>query len=101
MDKDNYIKLLEMVVETDSISHLIDRLISSCIKLAKFDWLRQEEQSKENPDAVKISELMEKSRFANEERHALCNALDAKFKICIENGEYKFRKDVRTFKTLK
>jgi len=100
-EKKEYTDLLEMVVETDTVSHLLDRLISSCIKLAKFDWLRQEEQLKENPDAVKIATLMEKSRFANEERHALCNAFDAKLKISIESGEYKFMKDVRTFEILK
>lgn len=100
MDKE-YTDLLEMIVETDTISYLLDRLISACIKLAKFDWMRQEEQAKENPDAAKIAALMEKSRFANEERHALCNAFDAKMKICIEKGEYKFMKDVRTFETLK
>lgn len=97
----NYTDLLELIVETDTVSHILDRLISSCIKLAKFDWLRQDEQDKENSDAVKIAALMEKSRYANEERHALCNALDAKLKICIETEKYKFRKDVRTFETLK
>lgn len=103
MDKEerNYTDLLELIVETDTISHILDRLISSCIKLAKFDWLRQDEQNKESPDAVKIATLMEKSRYANEERHALCNAFDAKLKISIESGEYKFMKDVRTFETLK
>jgi hypothetical protein len=103
MDKKrkDYTDLLEIIVETNTISYLLDRLISACIKLAKFDWLRQEEQSKNNPDAARISILMEKSRLANEERHALCNAFDAKIKICIEKGEYKFMKDVRTFETLK
>lgn len=99
--KKEYTDLLELIAETDTISHILDRLVSSCIKLAKFDWLRQEEQFKENSDAKKITALMEKSRFANEERHALCNAFDAKIKISIEKGEYKFRKDVRTFETLK
>lgn len=101
MDEKDYTNLLELIVETDTVSHILDRLISSCIKLAKFDWLRQDEQSKENPDAAKIADLMAKSRFANEERHALCNAFDAKMKISIEKGEYKFMRDVRTFEALK
>lgn len=92
--------MLELVAENDTFSNLLDRLISSCIKLTKFDWDKHDEQSKENPDAKKISVIMEKARCANEERHSLCNALDAKLKICVEAGEYKFRKDVRTFETL-
>ena len=101
MDKENYVKMLELVVDNDSFSNILDRLISSCIKLAKFDWLKHDEQSKECPDEEKIAQLMEKARCANEERHALCNAIDAKLKIMVEVGEYKFRKDVRTFETLK
>lgn len=99
-DKD-YIDMLKMIADNDSFGYLLDRLISSCIKLTKFDWDKHEEQIKDNPDEKKISSLMEKARLVNEERHALCNALDAKLKISVEKGEYKFRKDVRTFETLK
>ena len=101
MDNESYVEMLEMIVENDSFSNLLDRLISSCIKLTIFDHLKHEEQCKENPDEELIHEIGEKARWANEDRHSLCNALDAKLKICVESGEYKFRKDVRTYKTLK
>jgi len=101
MDNKSYVEMLEMIADNETFSYLLDRLISSCIKLTKFDWIKHEEQSKEEPDEKRISEIMEKARCANEERHALCNALDAKLKISVETGEYKFRKDVRTFETLK
>ena len=101
MDNKDYTAMLELIAENDSFAYIVDRLISSCIKLTKFDWIKHEEQAKDNPDEIKISMIMDKARCANEERHALCNALDAKLKICIEKGEYKFRKDVRTFETLK
>jgi len=100
MDNKNYTEMLEMIADNDSFGYLLDRLISSCIKLTKFDWIKHEEQAKDNPDEKKISIIMEKARCANEERHALCNALDAKLKISVEKGEYTFRKDVRTFETL-
>jgi hypothetical protein len=100
MDNKNYTEMLEMIADNDSFGYLLDRLISSCIKLTKFDWIKHEEQAKDNPDEKKISIIMEKARCANEERHSLCNALDAKLKISVEKGEYKFRKDVRTFETL-
>lgn len=101
MENKDYTKMLEMIAENDSFGYLLDRLISSCIKLTKFDWDKHKEQSKENSDEEKVALLMEKARLVNEERHSLCNALDAKFKISVEKGEYKFRKDVRTFETLK
>lgn len=100
VDNKNYLNMLELIADNDSFGYLMDRLISSCIKLTKFDWDKHEEQAKSDPDEKKISVIMEKARCANEERHALCNALDAKLKICVEKGEYKFRKDVRTFETL-
>jgi len=101
MENKDYVSMLELVAENDSFGYLLDRLISSCIKLTKFDWDKHAEQSKDSPDEEKISRLMEKARLANEERHSLCNAIDAKLKICVEKSEYKFRKDVRTFETLK
>ena len=100
MDKKDYINMLELIADNDSFAYLLDRLISACIKLTKFDWDKHEEQSKKNPDEEKISNLMEKARLANEERHSLCNAIDAKLKISVEKSDYKFRKDVRTFETL-
>jgi len=101
MDNKDYINMLELIAENDSFAYIMDRLISSCIKLTKFDWDKHEEQSKDNPDEEKISKIMEKARLANEERHSLCNALDAKLKISVEKNDYKFRRDVRTFETLK
>ena len=101
MENKDYTEMLEMIAENDSFGYLLDRLISSCIKLTKFDWDKHKEQSKENPDEEKVALLMEKARLVNEERPSLCNALDAKLKISVEKGEYKFRKDVRTFETLK
>ncbi len=100
LEDKNYTEMLEMIADNDSFGYLMDRLISSCIKLTKFDWIKHEEQSKKSPDEKVISITMEKARLANEERHALCNALDAKLKISVEKGDYKFRKDVRTFETL-
>ena len=99
MDDKTYLNMMEQVADIDSVSYIVDRLISSCIKLGKFDALKVEEQNKENPDETKIAVLSEKSKCANEERHAICNALDAKIKLIVESGEYKFRKDVRTFDT--
>lgn len=100
MENKDYVKMLELIAENDSFGYLLDRLISSCIKLTKFDWDKIAEYAKENPDEENIKVLMEKSRLVNEERHSLCNALDAKLKVSVEKGEYKFRKDVRTFETL-
>ena len=91
--------MLEQIADIDNVSYILDRLIGACIKLGKFDTLRIEEQNKKKPDEKKIAILSEKSKCANEERHAICNALDAKIKLCVESGEYKFRKDVRTFDT--
>jgi single-stranded DNA-specific DHH superfamily exonuclease len=91
--------MLEQVADIDNVSYILDRLISACIKLGKFDAMRMDEQNKEKPDEGKIAILSEKSKCANEERHAICNALDAKIKLCVESGEYKFRRDVRTFDT--
>ena len=99
MENKDYTEMLELIAENDSFGYLLDRLISSCIKLTKFDW--DKEQAKKISDEENIKILMEKSRLVNEERHSLCNALDAKLKISVEKGEYKFRKDVRTFETLK
>ncbi len=99
MENKDYVNMLETIAENDSFGYLLDRLISSCIKLTKFDW--DKEKAKEISDLEKIKILMEKSRLVNEERHSLCNALDAKLKISVEKGEYKYRKDVRTFETLK
>jgi len=99
MDDKIYINVLEQIAGVDNVSYIMDRLICACIKLGKFDAMRVEEQNKENPDMDKIAIISEKSKCANEERHALCNALDAKIKICVESGEYKYRKDVRTFDT--
>jgi len=99
MDDKIYTNMLEQVADVDNISYIVDRLICACIKLGKFDAMRVEEQNKENPDGDKIAIISEKSKCANEERHDFCNALDAKVKICVESGQYKFRKDVRTFDT--
>lgn len=99
MDNKIYTNMLEQIADVDNISYIVDRLICACIKLGKFDALRVEEQNKSNPDIDKIAIISEKSKCANEERHAICNALDAKIKLCVESGEYKFRKDVRTFDT--
>lgn len=101
MEDKDYTDMLKLIADNDSFGYLLDRLISSCIKLTKFDWDKHAEQIRDNPNEEKISIIMEKARIVNEERHALCNALDAKLKICVEKGEYKFRKDVRTFETLK
>lgn len=99
MDSKIYTNMLEQVADIDNVSYILDRLISACIKLGKFDAMRMDEQNKEKPDEGKIAILSEKSKCANEERHAICNALDAKIKLCVESGEYKFRRDVRTFDT--
>jgi single-stranded DNA-specific DHH superfamily exonuclease len=99
MDTKTYTNMLEQVADVDNISYIVDRLICACIKLGKFDALRYEELKKEKPDADKLAVISEKSKCANEERHAICNALDAKIKLCVELGEYKFRRDVRTFDT--
>jgi len=99
MDSKVYTNMVELVADIDSVSYIVDRLIGACIKLGKFDTMRVDEQNKEEPDEDIIAILSEKSKCANEERHAICNALDAKIKIAVESGEYKFRKDVRTFDT--
>jgi len=99
MDDNTRIIMFEQVADVDNISYIMDRLICACIKLGKFDAMRVDEQNKESPDTDKIAVISEKSKCANEERHALCNALDAKIKLSIESGEYKYRKDVRTFDT--
>jgi hypothetical protein len=99
MDDKTYTNMLEQVADVDNISYIMDRLICACIKLGKFDAMRVDEQNKKNPDKNIIAIISEKSKCANEERHALCNALDAKIKIAVESGEYRFRKDVRTFDT--
>jgi len=99
MDSKLYTNMVEQVADIGSVSYVVDRLIGACIKLGKFDAMRVDEQNKEKPDEDKIAVLSEKSKCANEERHAICNALDAKIKIAVESGEYKFRRDVRTFDT--
>ena len=99
MDDKTYLNMMEQVADIDSVAYIVDRLIGSCIKLGKFDAMKSEEQNKEEANEDLIANLSEKSKCANEERHAICNALDAKIKICVESGEYKFRKDVRTFDT--
>jgi len=99
MDDKIYTNMLEQVADIDNVSYILDRLIGACIKLGKFDALRVDEQNKEKPNEKEIAILSEKSKCANEERHAICNALDAKIKLAVESGEYKFRRDVRTFDT--
>jgi len=99
MDNKTYLNMLEQVADIDSIAYIVDRLIGACIKLGKFDTMRVEEQNKETPNEDTIAILSEKSKCVNEERHAICNALDAKIKLCVESGKYMFRKDVRTFDT--
>ena len=103
MDKSVYTNMVELIAGVDSVSYIMDRLICACIKLGKFDAQIYELQAKQedgNDEYAKlVAELTERSKCSNEERHALCNALDAKLKIAIESGEYKFRKDVRTFDT--
>lgn len=99
MDNKTYTNMLEIVADVDNISYIMDRLICACIKLGKFDAMIYDEQVQESPDEDRIAILSERSKCANEERHALCNALDAKIKIAVESGEYRFRKDVRTFDT--
>lgn len=99
MDDKFYTNILEQIADVDNVSYIMDRLICACIKLGKFDAMRVDEQNKENPDVNKIAIISEKSKCANEERHALCNALDAKIKLCVESGQYRYRKDVRTFDT--
>lgn len=103
MDDKTRTHMVELIAEVDSVSYIMDRLICACIKLGKFDAQIYELQAKQEDGndefAKQISVLSEKSKCSNEERHALCNALDAKLKIAIESGEYKFRRDVRTFDT--
>jgi len=103
MDEKIRTHMIELIAEVDSMSYIMDRLICACIKLGRFDAqiyeLQAKQQSGDDEYAQEIAVLSEKSKCSNEERHALCNALDAKLKIAIESGEYKFRRDVRTFDT--
>ena len=87
------------VQNTDSFSHLVDRLIVENLKLADFvrrlEICLEKPRSKERDD--EMNNLYAGLRLANESRAAQKNALDKLLSQVMADGEYHVLGEMRTF----
>lgn len=87
----------EYITNLNTFADLVDRLIVEVHKLAFFENKKREEHAKLNPDERLISQYDNLSRDCCEYRSGLKNAINETLKEIVEDGEYRFLKEVRTF----
>lgn len=87
----------EYITNLNTFADLVDRLIVEVHKLAFFENKKREEHAKAKPNDSLISQYDNLSRDCCEYRSRLKNAINETLKEIVEDGEYHFLKEVRTF----
>lgn len=87
----------EYIPNLNTFADLLDRLVVDVHKLAYWENLKRQEQSKENPDVELITKADKISRDCCEIRSVLKNELNRVLSVIVNNKAYYPVKEVRTF----